>query len=133
LEIPCNIDYDETIWIKEMRDKCLTGILHCFDIESRLIYLFRDVAQLSYESIAEIMEKNSVAIRKIVSRSRGKLRYFLNDECILFNPYGICKCRMKKLVTDIQFPQEYLKIRKFVSRANLFLESQKVRPPKKSG
>ncbi len=37
LEIPYDIDYDKPIWIKEMCDKCLTGILHCLDMENRLL------------------------------------------------------------------------------------------------
>jgi RNA polymerase sigma-70 factor (ECF subfamily) len=130
LEVPCNIDYDKDIWIKEMCDKCLTGILHCLDAESRLAYLLRDIAQLSYENIGLVLEKDPVIVRKIVSRSRGKLKGFLNEECILYNPCGNCKCRMKNLVTDIKLPQEYLKLRDFIGRVNLYLESQKILPQK---
>ncbi len=130
LEVPCYIDYDKDIWIKEMCDKCLTGILHCLDAESRMAYLFKDMVQLSYQNIGIILDKDPVAIRKIVSRSRRKLKNFLEDECILYNPNGKCKCRMKKLVTDIQLPQEYIKLRNFIKKANIFLESQKVLPQK---
>ena len=130
LEVPDNIDYDKNIWIKEMCDKCLTGILHCLDIESRMAYLFRDMVQLSYEDISEIIEKDPATVRKIVSRGRRKLKNFLNDECMLYNPSGKCKCRMKNLVTDIKLPQEYLKLRSFVNRVNIYLESQKVLPLK---
>jgi RNA polymerase sigma factor (sigma-70 family) len=130
LEVPDNIDYDKNIWIKEMCDKCLTGILHCLDAESRMAYLFRDMVQLSYEDISEIIEKDPATVRKIVSRGRRKLKNFLNDECMLYNPSGKCKCRMKNLVTDIKLPPEYLKLRSFVNRVNIYLESQKVLPLK---
>ncbi len=130
LEIPYEIDYDRQIWIKEMCDKCLTGILHCLDMETRLAYLLRDVARLSYEEIAEIVEKDPATARKIVSRSRSKLKNFLNDECTLYNPSGSCKCRMKQLVTDIRLPQEYQKLRQFASRVNLYQESQSILPQK---
>jgi RNA polymerase sigma factor (sigma-70 family) len=130
LEVPDYIDYDKNIWIKEMCDKCLTGILHCLDTESRMAYLFKDMVQLSYENAAEVLGKDQATVRQIVSRSRRKLRNFLNDECILYNPSGKCRCRMKNLVTDIKLPQEYLKLRGFINRANLYLESQKILPPK---
>lgn len=130
LEVPDYIDYDKNIWIKEMCDKCLTGILHCLDGESRMAYLFRDMVQLSYKNVAEIIGKDPAMVRKIVSRSRTKLKKFLDDECILYNPSGKCKCRMKNLVTDIKLPQEYLKLRSFINRVNLYLESQKVLPQK---
>jgi RNA polymerase sigma factor (sigma-70 family) len=130
LEVPEHIDYDRNIWIKEMCDKCLTGILHCLDNESRMAYLFKDMVQLSYKDVAEILGKAPATVRQIVSRSRRKLKNFLNDECILYNPSGKCKCRMKDLVTDIKLPQEYLKLRNFINRANLYLESHKVLPQK---
>lgn len=128
LEIPQNVDYDHDIWIKDMCDKCLTGILHCLDFENRMAYILRDIAQLSYNVISEIIGKDSASIRKSVERSRNKLKSFLNEECALYNPNGTCRCRMKKLVTEIRLPEEYAKLRKAVKRINVFLESQHVMP-----
>lgn len=129
-EIPDHVDYDHEIWIKDMCDKCLTGILHCLDLESRMAYLLRDVAQLSYETLAHIMDKDAATLRKNVERSRIKIRNFLNNECALYNPEGKCRCRMKKLVTEIKLPEEYLKVRSVVKKINVFLESQAVLPSK---
>jgi len=129
-EIPCDIDYDRKIWIREMCDKCLTGILHCIDGEGRIAYLLRDMVQLSYEEIAEVLDKDPATVRQVVSRCRRKLRNFLNDECALFNPDGKCRCRMRNLVADIELPQEYIKLRRFINRANVYLESQKALPQK---
>jgi RNA polymerase sigma factor (sigma-70 family) len=129
-EVPCDIDYDRNIWIKEMCDKCLTGILHCLDGEGRMAYIFRDMAQLSYEDIATVLEKDPAAVRQIVSRCRRKLKSFLNDECALYNPEGKCRCRMNSLVKDIQLSEEYMKLRRFVSRANVYLESRYILPQK---
>ncbi|WP_432666670.1 sigma-70 family RNA polymerase sigma factor [Wukongibacter baidiensis] len=130
LEVPENIDYDHSIWVKEMCDKCLTGILHCLDNESRLIYLLRDVAQLEYEDIAIIINKKEATIRKLISRARKKLKNFLEDECILFNPYGKCNCRMKELVKNIELEDEYAKIRRMAVKVNFFLASEEVLPGK---
>ncbi len=93
-------------------------------------YLLRDVAQLSYQEIAEIINKDPSTTRKIISRSRSKLKNFLNNECVLYNPTGSCKCRMKHLVTDIKLPQEYQKLRHFVSKVNLYQESGNILPQK---
>lgn len=130
LEIPQNIDYDQSIWIKEMCDKCLTGILHCLDNESRLIYLFRDIAQLEYGEIAVIFNKKEATIRKLISRARKKLKNFLEDECVLFNPHGKCNCRMKQHVKDIKLEEEYAKIREMAKKANFFSQSEKILPGK---
>lgn len=130
LEVPKNIDYDKLIWIKEMCNKCITGILHCLDNENRLIYLFRDVAQLEYKDIAIIFNKKETTIRKSMSRTRRKLKNFLDGECILYNPYGKCNCRMKKLVRNIKLDEEYEKIRTIAGKANFFIESEEILPSK---
>lgn len=130
LSIPENIDYDHRIWIKEMCNKCLTGILHCLNNETRLIYLLRDIALLEYEDIAIIMDKEEASVRKILSRGRKKLKNFLNDECVLYNPHGNCKCRMKKLVVDIKLDEKFTKLRELSKSAKFYLNSEKLLPQK---
>lgn len=130
MEIPVQSEDAHTIWIKEMCDQCLTGILHCLDNESRLIYLLRDVIQLEYIDIARIFNKKEVTVRKLLSRARKKLRNFLQDECTLYNPNGKCNCRMKKQVKNIKLDDEYNKIRDVANHVNFYLESEKLLPSK---
>ncbi|QUI21416.1 sigma-70 family RNA polymerase sigma factor [Vallitalea pronyensis] len=128
--IPEHTEDAHTMWVKEMCDRCLTGILHCLDNESRLIYLLRDVAQLDYMTIADICHKKEPAIRKIVSRSRTKLKNFLQNECTLYNPNGQCHCRMKEQVNNIKLDEEYHKIRNVMNHIDFFLVSEKILPTK---
>jgi len=116
--------------VKETCDKCLTAILNCLDIEMRLIYIFRDIAELPYDEIAKVMNKDENNIRKIISRARKRLRNFLNDECALVCTSTQCKCRMKSWVEKVNLKDEYNKIRASVSRINLYKASQKVLPQK---
>lgn len=129
-ELPQPADADREQWVKEMCDKCLTGILHCLDSETRLAYIFRDMAQLSFDELAQIFEKDPQALRQIVSRARKKLRRFLNDECALFNPQGSCHCRMRRWVDEIELPAEYQRLRRTVHRLNLYRESETILPRK---
>jgi len=133
LEVPILEYYDKRLWIKEMCDKCLTGVLHCLDNYTRLVYIFRDVVQLSYEDIACIFDKDYVSVvslRKTVSRCRRKLKHFLTDECSLYNPSGKCKCRMNKLVAKVELPKEYQRLDKLIAEVNVYLISEKVLPRK---
>jgi RNA polymerase sigma-70 factor (ECF subfamily) len=129
-EIPEKRHEDKEEWVKEMCDKCLTGMLHCLDNETRMAYIFREMAHLSYADIAHILEKDETAVRKSVSRSRRKLRNFLNNECVLFNPAGRCRCRMKRWVQEIRLPEAYQKLRTTVHRINIMQESERVLPRK---
>ena len=65
-------DVEKNLWIKKECDRCLTGLFHCLTNDARMVYLFRDVAQLSYNEISRIMEMDEQHIRKTVSRSRAK-------------------------------------------------------------
>jgi RNA polymerase sigma factor (sigma-70 family) len=122
------IDYDHTLWVKEMCNKCLTGILHCLDNQARIAYIFRDVAGLTYPEIAVVLEKEELTIRQILSRSRRKLKNFLNDECLLYNQNGSCRCRMRKMALKVNLPSEYEKIRTSIKQINFFRNSEQVMP-----
>jgi len=129
-DFPDDCDIDKKIWVKDMCDKCLTGILHCLNNEARIAYIFRDIVQLPYADISQILHKESSSVRQLISRSRRKLKRFLESECALYNPNGACACRMKKLVIEMDLPKEYQKLRKMVSRANVFKEAEQVMPMK---
>lgn len=129
-DFPDDGDIDEKIWVKEMCDKCLTGILHCLNNEARIAYIFRDIVRLPYEEISQILHKETSSVRQLISRSRRKLKHFLDNECALHNPEGPCACRMKKLVMEMDLPQEYKKLRQIVARANVFKEAEQVLPRK---
>lgn len=101
IEAPEYEGFDKQLWVWEMCDKCLTGTLHCLDNESRLAYILRDITSISYGEIAEILMRDELGVRKMISRSRNKLRNFLNDECILKNAHSKCKCRMSKWVKEV--------------------------------
>ena len=124
IEIPDYEDFDKQLWVREMCDKCLTGTLHCLNNESRFAYILRDINMISYSDIAEILEKDEVRVRKMVSRTRNKLRNFLNDECILKNPDSKCKCRMSKWVKEVQLDKEYQRLRQTVHTINFYRASE---------
>jgi RNA polymerase sigma-70 factor (ECF subfamily) len=124
IPIPEHEDFDKHLWVREMCDKCLTGTLHCLDNESRLAYILRDINQVPYADIATILERDEADVRKMISRTRNKLRNFLNDECILKNPESKCKCRMSKWVKEVHLQEEYQKLRQTVNKINFYRASE---------
>ena len=129
-ELPDRLDMDKELWIKEECDRCLTGLFHCLSNEARMIYIFRDVMQLSFGEIAVIMGMDESALRKALSRSRAKLRSFLNRDCRIVNPGSVCKCRMNKLLEGIDLPAEYQRIREIAKRISIFRQAEQVLPAK---
>lgn len=129
-DAPSNTDLDKELWVRQMCDKCITGILHCVDSESRLALIFRDIAELEYDEIAEVLGRDSAAVRQTVSRARKKLNAFLRGKCTLYHPGGDCRCRMKKHVDAINLSAEYHKIGNIVDRVNFYKKSETVLPRK---
>lgn len=121
-------DIEKKEWVKDMCDKCLTGILHCLDNSERLLYILREVTELSYRELADIFGKAEAALRKTFSRLKDKLGNFIHDHCVLSNPGGKCRCRMKEHVVDIDLPGEYDKIRNTAKKVFLYKESMDILP-----
>ncbi|MGE5486031.1 MAG: RNA polymerase sigma factor [Ignavibacteriales bacterium] len=130
LEAPDRLDFDRQVWVREMCDKCLTGILRCLDVDSRMAYVFRDMAGLSYREISEVFLKDEADVRQMVSRARRRLRNFLKDECALSNPSAKCRCKMRRWVEEIDLPREYERIRRALHRVSVFKASEKMLPRK---
>ncbi|MGE5606507.1 MAG: RNA polymerase sigma factor [Bacteroidota bacterium] len=123
-------DPEKAYWVKEMCDRCLTGILHCLEPEARVIHVFKEIAGLTYQEIAEVIGKDEATVRQIVSRAKRKLANFMNDECMLYNPNGKCRCRMKGHITESGLADEYRKIKDVVNRVSLFQRFEKTLPKK---
>jgi len=123
-------DLDHALWVRTMCDECLCGMLQCLEPDARLAYLLRDVAELSYEDVAMVLEVEPDAARQMVSRARRKLNRFMSGHCALANPGGACRCRMRRQVQAIDLPGEYANLRRTVHRVRVIKESEAVLPPK---
>ena len=117
-------------WIKEECNRCLTGLFHCLNNDARMIYVFREIVGLPYDELAGIMDRDERDIRQILSRSRKKLRNFLNCECRIFNPASKCKCRMNRLLESIKLPEEYQRLRSLGKRISIFRQAEMILPAK---
>lgn len=125
-----DLEQNKKDWVKEKCDSCLTAFCHCLNNESRLILLFRVIADLTYSQISEIMEISEENVRQILSRSKQKVKNFMSDNCILYNPEGKCKCRIRKHVISIDLVNEYCKLAKTARLVDMFLKFDKKLPRK---
>lgn len=125
---PDDDDLDHRLWVRSMCDKCLSGMLQCLDPDVRLAYLLRDVAELEYGDVAQVLGIEPAAARQVVCRARRKLNRFLRGHCALANPSGACRCRMRRQVEAVDLPAEYARLRTTVRRARVFKESEQVLP-----
>jgi RNA polymerase sigma-70 factor (ECF subfamily) len=130
LEPPDTPDLDHDLWVREMCDLCISGMLQCLDPDVRLAYLLREVAELDYDDVARVLEVQPDAARQMVSRARRKLNRFMSGHCALANPTGACRCRMRRRVQDVDLPAEYARLRKTRHQARVIKESEQVLPPK---
>jgi len=121
---------DKKQWVKEKCDYCLTAFCHCLTNDARLIFLFRDLAELTDSQISEIMGMREENVRKIASRSMEKVRNFVSKDCVLVNPSGNCRCRIQKHVHAVELDKEYYKLAKAVNLIELFNKFDRELPRK---
>lgn len=117
-------------WVSEKCYDCITAFFHCLNNDDRLTFIFREILNLSYQKIAQIMEENPVNLRQRISRSKSKIKNFLNEYCTLYNPSGNCTCRMKKQVKTVHFDRAFLQIEKAASLIHFFEKLEETYPKK---
>lgn len=130
-----SIDYngsenEKKEWIKEQCDYCLTAFCHCLTNNARMIFLFRDIAELTDTEIGQIMDMKEENIRQIASRSREKVKSFMQKDCILLSPHGKCRCRIQKQVKSVGLDKEYKKLVKAAELINVYKKFDKELPRK---
>ncbi|WP_298418170.1 RNA polymerase sigma factor [uncultured Kordia sp.] len=80
---------------EEVKVSCTQGLLLCLNPVDRMVYILSEILEFNSVEGSEIMEITSDNFRKKLSRSRTKIRNFLNNKCGLANPRNPCRCKKK--------------------------------------
>jgi len=80
---------------EEVKISCTHGLLLCLNKPSRMVYILGEILEFNSIEGAEILEVAPENFRKQLSRSRNKIRNFLNSKCGLVNPDNPCRCTKK--------------------------------------
>lgn len=80
---------------EEVKVSCTQGLLLCLNTTDRLVYILSEILEFNSNEGAEILEITPENFRKKLSRSRKKIRHFLNDKCGLVNANNPCRCNKK--------------------------------------
>lgn len=80
---------------EEVKVGCTQGLLLCLNSVDRMVYILSEILEFNSCEGAEIMEITAENFRKKLSRSRTKIRNFLNNKCGLANPKNPCRCNKK--------------------------------------
>jgi len=80
---------------EEVKVSCTQGLLLCLNEFDRMVYILGDILEFNSIEGSEILEITAENFRKKLSRSRTKIRNFLQNKCGLANPENPCRCRRK--------------------------------------
>jgi len=126
MEFATEIEDDSTI--KASCKRCLTGFLYCLSKEDRMLYILRDIGELEYNVIGEIIEDTPVNLRQRIVRIRRRLKNIISNECILYNPNANCKCRNIKRIKEMQLDQEFERFRREMDFKNIYKIADSILP-----
>ena len=84
--------------IREVRLKCLSGMLLCLTKEQRMIYIIGDIYGADHNVGSEIMGISKANFRMKLSKARKDLYNFMQNKCGLVNKGNPCRCHKKVTV-----------------------------------
>lgn len=98
--IPYNNEFnltrdEEIIYAEQVKVGCTTAMLQCLKPESRFVFTIGEVFGFKSKDAAFICNMSDDQYRQILSRSRRKVRNFMNKNCGLVNNEATCKCRKR--------------------------------------
>lgn len=80
---------------EEVKISCTHGMLLCLNETNRMVYILGVILEFNSIEGSEILGITPENFRKQLSRSKAKLRNFLNAKCGLANPKNPCRCIKK--------------------------------------
>jgi RNA polymerase sigma factor (sigma-70 family) len=81
--------------VKDTMTDCVMATLVCLDRLPRLVIILGVIMNVDSKLGAQLLEMTPVNFRKILSRSRKKLKQFMSEKCSLANPQAECRCKMR--------------------------------------
>jgi RNA polymerase sigma factor (sigma-70 family) len=80
---------------EEVKIGCTHGMLLCLNPLDRVVYILGDIIGINSLEGAVILEIEAANFRKILSRSRTKIRNFMSRKCGLVDENNPCRCSKK--------------------------------------
>ena len=92
---PKSVPVDLPVLVEEAKNGCTMGMIHCLDLEQRLIFTLGEILGVSDTVGSEILEMSADNFRQCLSRARRDLYQFMNNQCGLVNSNNPCRCPKK--------------------------------------
>lgn len=86
---------EEIIYTEQVKVGCTTAMLQCLSPESRFVFIIGEVFAFKSKDAALICSMSNDQYRQVLSRSRRKVKSFMNKNCGLVNNEATCKCRKR--------------------------------------
>ncbi len=84
---------DELLY--EIREKCHFFVTFRLTEEQRIVFILREMFELSYSDIAFIIDSSEGVVKSRLSRARNNLRNHFQKNCSWYDSSNPCKCENK--------------------------------------
>ena len=85
-------DRQKRVYVEEVKDGCLTGLLQCLPFHQRIAFIFNVLFEVPVSVCAAALGKTENSIRILVSRAKSGLKRFLCRSCSLYDRKNPCRC-----------------------------------------
>ena len=80
---------------EEVKISCTQGLLLCLDTAHRMTYILGVILEFNSKEGGTILSITPATFRQQLSRSKKKIKFFLQSKCGLVNPENPCRCLKK--------------------------------------
>lgn len=85
-------DIEKNIYIIQVKEGCLLGLLRCLPFNQRLVFILNILYEIPVEETSKIIKKSVNATRILIHRSRTRIKNFLCSNCSLYDKKNSCRC-----------------------------------------
>ncbi len=80
---------------EEVKVSCTQGLLLCLNPMSRMVFILAEILEFNSQEGSEILDITPENYRKQRSRSKERIRNFLQEKCGLVDKNNPCRCKRK--------------------------------------
>jgi len=90
--MPAVSEVELSLLVREVRFSCTQGMLLSLDRDQRIAWVLSEIFHLDGEEAAAVLEMESDAFRKRLSRARERLMTWMGKNCGLVDTRASCRC-----------------------------------------
>ncbi len=104
---------------QEIQERCFWFYSFLLTEDQRIVFVLREILDLSYDQIAEVLEVSTDVVRSRLSRARSQFQRHLLKKCSWIDPANPCRCKDRIPYVLAKYPEILEKYRRRLTQTDI--------------